>query len=255
MRKALIILVTFGLTLAGAYEMLLIDDNPSGFGYENMDYLETDLDNWGYSYTHVHNNSSTLYTSDESTLNNYDIIVWYNADRLIDADERTTLNDWVSDGNYLVITGRDSLNMDPEMAALIHSSTNGEFLSGNAFTNTQSHWITDYNYGYFVGDNINLLDTCLDHDNCNADGSPDTLAVARLLLDHLLGPTKILVTENVGAYNGVIVYWNGNNNAREWWDEYYSPKTWNMFHNCLAYMIDQTAPVNHISWGELKTKL
>lgn len=257
MRKALLVLLGL-LTVAYAaeYNLLLLDDENDAGGSENMLNFEDDLGDWGIEFDHFFENALNLYSEDPTALEPYNIILWYNASRAISSSERDTLQTWVEEGNCLVVTGRDSIGLpnDPYMADLVNSTTNGDYLNADAFRISKEHWITSGPNGDFYNESYDLVETCRDCDNVRAQ-SPETLSLGKLRRGTLIGPDKIIVTEDVGAGNGIIVYWNGNADSREWWDQVYTPATWNMIHNCLDYMMDyvETNAVEPVSWGELKT--
>lgn len=261
MRKVLIVMiVACWASLAGAYSMLLIDDGEAGGYVENMHWVATGpLTNWGYSFDHLYDNNTHRYTEDGGLLADYNIILWYNRGRPISETEKATLDAWVRGGRFLVVTGRDSLWNDPHLAELIYSSTYGDFLPGDRFVISNEHWITDGIGGYLeVGEIIDLLPSCYDNDDCNPLSSPSELplTIAYLLIgEHGRGPSKIMVTENIGPHRGMTIYWNGNYQAQEWWKDLDSPKTWQMFRNMMDYLTSNVSSISYVSWGELKTAI
>ena len=205
MRKALLVLLGLLVSLCVAdYTLLLLDDEIENIYEENMMNLEDDLDNWGIGYDHLFDNKTELYSEDSATLDDYDIILWYNASRAISVDERDAMQSWVEDGNCLVVTGRDSVGLpnDPYMADLINSTTNGDYLNADSFTISREHWITSGPNGDFYGETYDLMETCKDCDNVTAQ-YPNTISVGKLLRETMLGPDKIIVTEDIGAGRGL----------------------------------------------------
>ncbi|GAF82316.1 unnamed protein product, partial [marine sediment metagenome] len=108
--------------------------------------------------------------------------------------------------------------------------------------------------GFFEGD-FDIIPEAHDHDKA-APKSPGTYQIAMTVIgEHVIGPAKILVSENVESLRGgIVVYWNGNWDAVEWWRMSQTPDTVNMFKNMMYYFIE-TVPENTVedtSWGVIK---
>ncbi|MCK4593590.1 hypothetical protein KAU45_03745, partial [bacterium] len=160
------------------------------------------------------------------------------------------------EGNFLTVTGEDSLGSpnDPLMAALVGSTTYGDYPFCDKFTVTRpENWIMDGPAGYFDG-TYDILECAADHDVCSPK-PPHTYTVALTIIgDFTVGPPKILVTEIPNPNGGTVVYWNGNWNAVEWWRMSQTPETVNMFKNMVYYFIENAPDdaVEETSWGSIK---
>lgn len=256
--KALALLLIFAAS-APAYQLLLLDDGPPDYGmpddYLNLDRVEDILDGMGIAYDHVHNNRFLNKTSSNQFLENYDIILWYNDNRAITPSEFGALRLWVGQGNFLVVTGEDSLGSpnDPLMAELVGSLTYGDYPFTERFTiNNSDSWIADGEAGFYSG-TYDILPYASDHDLA-LPKPPGTYAVAYVPTeDNAVGTAKILVTELVPPKGGIIVYWNGNRDAAEWWRMTQTPHTVNMFKNMMLYLTQRVMGVEEMSWGGLKS--
>jgi hypothetical protein len=240
-----------------AYNLLLLDDSSPDYGmpddYNNLDNVEQVLTDMGVGFDHWHNNWIMNKSADLDFLEDYDVILWYNDNRAILGQEYQVMQEWVSRGNYLVVTGEDSLGSpnDPLMASLVGSVIYGDCPYCDSYTVTRpDSWIADGDAGYYDG-TYAVLDYAADHDKA-APKLPGTYAVAFTLVgDHTVGPAKILVTEDVEPGGGVVVYWNGNRDGAEWWRLSQTPETVNMFKN-MMYFLTQNVGVQEVSWGDLK---
>jgi hypothetical protein len=257
--KLTAIALCFAMVLGGsAYNRLLLDDSSPDYGmtdsYCNLDSVEQVLIDMGITFDHWHNNWIMNKSADLKFLMDYDIILWYNDNRAISQDEYTVMRQWVGEGNYLVVTGEDSLGSpnDPLMADLVGSTVYGDCPYCLQFAVSQSDsWIMDGDAGYYDGI-YDLLDYASDHDLAEPN-LPQTYAVAVTLVDdHNVGPAKILVTEVVPPRGGIVVYWNGNRDAAEWWRLSQTPETVNMFKNMMYYLTANVAGIEPVSWGGLK---
>lgn len=261
MKRMLLVLLFLGFTAAGAVDLLLVDDNaidqsddPFHINFPNLDKVEGKLDELGIAYTHEHDNRWRYpgITENPNFLNDYRIIIFYNDQRVITQEEYDTLLEWVSEGNYLIVTGYDSLGNpnDPLMAQLVGSATYGDYPFCDSFGVCDSNnFIMDGNWGYFAaGTSYDILPDCTDHDW--AQPLPGTRKLATACTGHVLGPAKILLTENVGD-GGIIIYWNGNWDSEEWWWFNRSPDSVNMFRNMMDYLV-ALVPVQETSWGGIK---
>jgi hypothetical protein len=242
--------------MAGAKEVLLVDDNSQdGDPYPNnvnLDRVEGILDALGIDYHHEWNDRIRYpgITADLDFLNDYHIMIWYNDNRAIDQSEYDAVRAWVEEGNFLIVTGYDSLGNpnDVLMAQLVGSSTCGDYPFCDSFTVGDSdNFIMDGDWGYFSG-SYDLLPEGSDNDWANA--APGTRQIATCYTGHVRGPAKILLTENVGN-GGIVVYWNGNWDSIEWWRMSQTPDTVNMFRNMMDYLFAM-APVQEMSWGGIK---
>jgi hypothetical protein len=258
--KLTAIALCFAMVLGGsAYNLLLLDDSSPDYGMpddnRNLDNVEQVLTGMGVTYDHWHNNWIMNKSADLKFLLDYDIILWYNDNRAISQDEYKVMKQWVGEGNYLVVTGEDSLGSpnDPLMADLVGSTVYGDYPFCQQFTITDSdNWVMDGDAGYYEGV-YDLLDYASDHDKAEPN-LPGTYAVAVTLVDGInVGPAKILVTEIVPPRGGIVVYWNGNRDASEWWRLSQTPETVNMFKNMMYYLTDNVAAIATVSWGGLKS--
>jgi len=257
--KLTAIALCFAMVLAGsAFNLLLLDDSSPDYGmpddYNNLDSVEQVLIEMDISFDHWHNNWILHKSSDAEFLAAYDIIVWYNDNRAISQSEYGAMLQWVRAGNYLVVTGEDSLGSpdDPLMADLVGSIIYGDnpFCTGFSITRPDN-WIADGNAGYYDG-SYELLDYASDQDKA-APRLPGTYSMAVTLVgDYTLGPAKVLVTENIKPQNGIIIYWNGNRDGAEWWRLSQTPQTVNMFKNMMYYLTQHSSSLTPISWGGLK---
>ncbi|MCX7021502.1 MAG: hypothetical protein NTW26_04350 [bacterium] len=242
---------------ASGYNLLLLDDSSPDYGmpgdYNNLDSVENILTDMGISFDHWHNNWIMNKSSDLNFLLNYDIILWYNDNRAISQSEYGTMREWVGEGNCLVVTGEDSLGSpnDPLMAELVGSTTYGDYPFCERFTITKpDNWIADGEAGYYDG-TYDIITYASDYDMAEPR-LPGTYAVAVTLVNGInVGPAKILVTEMVPPRGGIVVYWNGNRDAAEWWRMSQTPVTVNMFKNMMFYFT-QISSVDEVSWGGIK---
>jgi hypothetical protein len=251
----------FMMTLgAWAYQLLLLDDAPPDHGmpddYSNLDSVENILDEMGISYDHWHNNGFYKKTADVEFLQGYDIILWYNDNRAIDQAEFDALRQWVSEGGFLTVTGEDSLGSpnDPLLAALVGSTTFGDFPFCETFSVTRPDTlITDGPAGYFDG-TYDIIEYAADHDICSPK-PPLTYSVALTFVgEFTVGPPKFLITESLDPNGGIVVYWNGNWDAVEWWRKSQTMDTVNMFKNMVFYFVDHVpgGAVQEMTWGGIK---
>jgi hypothetical protein len=262
MKRLLLVLLFFGFTTAGAVDVLLLDDNSQDISedpfrnFPNLDMVEGKLDELGITYAHEHDNSYRYpnITENPDFLADYRIIVWYNDQRVITQDEYNTVLDWVEAGNYLVVTGYDSLGNpnDTLMAQLVGSTSCGDYPFCDHFVvSDDDNFIMNGDWETFsVGDSIDILPDATDHDWAQA--APGTRKIATAYTEHLQGPSKILLTEDVGD-GGMIVYWNGNWDSIEWWRFTQTPETVNMFRNMIGHLVDLVhEAVVETSWGGIK---
>ncbi len=255
MSKLSVIFCLFLAFTALGYNLLLIDDySASG---SNSDFEELInrhiLEDMSISYTYIYHNSVTKRTEDASYLSSYDIILWNTWNRVITTAEKDTLEAWVNDGNYLVVTGFDSLGSptDTNAADLVRSTQSGDFSYTERYKVYDiDHWITNGFYEDAAGVEADFYTESTDHDL--AFPAADTLALAIVEQSgEFIGPTKIMVTENVGGNGGIIVYWNGNKNVHDWSNHTYQPHLVNMFRNMMDYLTTYHS-IESVSWGQIK---
>ena len=260
MKRLFITLLFIGITAAGAVDLLLVDDNSEDGdpypNYVNLDRVEGILDALGIDYHHEWDDRIRYpgITADLDYLRNYRIMIWYNDNRAIDQSEYDAVKAWVEEGNYLIVTGYDSLGNpnDTLMAQLVGSSTCGDYPFCNSFSvGDSNNFIMDGDWGYFAaGTSYDILPDATDHDWVQP--APGTQKIATCYTGSVLGPAKILLTEGVGD-DGIIIYWNGNWDSIEWWRFTQTPDTVNMFRNMMDYLVDLASEaVENTSWGGIK---
>jgi hypothetical protein len=177
------------------------------------------LDDMGLTYDVVNNNwngSQGIYTSDYSFLSNYGAVVWYasgyGSGRNITQQEHDALEQFLQAGGRLLVTGYDTLGSPTDLllADLVRSSSSGDGPFTYDYTITDgNHPITDGPYGSFPA-GTTLTATYYDHDQAEADTGRGAITVAELSDGH----DKIMATEL--ASDGIVVYWNGNDNVSDW---------------------------------------
>jgi len=257
MSKLSVLLCLFLAFTAMGYNLLLIDDYAASGSNSDFEELfnRNILENMGISYTYIYNNSVTKKTEDATYLGGYDIILWNTWNRVISAEEKSTLGAWVATGAYLVVTGFDSLGSptDTTAANLVKSSRSGDFSYTESYKIADiDHWITDGTYEYTAGLEGDFYSESTDHDQ--ASPTAGTLSLGNVKQNDIFtGPSKILVTENIGN-GGIIIYWNGNKNVHDWSNTTYQPHLVNMFRNMMDYLcnIDPPTAVESVSWGQIK---
>ncbi|HUT99271.1 MAG TPA: hypothetical protein VM054_09370 [bacterium] len=258
--KLTAITLCFAMVLgASAYNLLLLDDSSPDYGMpddnNNLDSVEQVLTDMGISFDHWHNNWIMNKSADLRFLLDYDIILWYNDNRAILESEYQVMQKWVGEGNFLVVTGEDSLGSpnDPLMAELVGSAIYGDCPFCEQFTVTNpNNWVADGEAGFYDG-TYDIIAYASDHDMAEPK-LPVTYAVAVTVTgDHGVGPAKILVTEVVPPLGGIVVYWNGNRDAAEWWRMSQTPVTVNMFKNMMNFLTDNVSGVAEVTWGSLKS--
>jgi len=255
MSKLSVVLCLFLAFTALGYNLLLIDDySASG---SNSDFEE--LINWGIlegmgiSYTYIYHNSVTKKTEDASYLSNYTDILWNTWNRVITTAEKDTLEAWVNDGNSLVVTGFDALGSptDTNLAALVRSTQSGDFPYTKSFQIADiDHWIINGSYEDAAGVEADFYTESTDHDRAAPVSGTISLGSVEQS-GSFSGPSKILVTEDVGGNGGIIVYWNGNKNVHDWSNSTYQPHLVNMFRNMMEYLTTWHS-IETVSWGQIK---
>lgn len=170
------------------------------------------LDDLGKSYDILNNNINTGFTKNLTILLQYQMVIFYNDNRAISGLERQILDDYLSLGGVLLVTGLDSLGgpSDANLAKVVRSSEYGDNPGENSFSVTDgTHPIMDGVYGqYSTGSIFSLGES--NHDMAEADFALGAYTVAELPDDY----DKIIAAElSAGAR---VVYWNGNRNCNDW---------------------------------------
>jgi hypothetical protein len=259
-KLSVVLCLLFAFTAMG-YNLLLIDDYAASGSNSDFEELINRhiLEDMSISYTYIYNNSVTKKTEDAGYLSSYNIILWNTWDRVISTAEKDALEDWVNVGRYLVVTGFDSLGSptDPNAADLVRSTQSGDFSYTERYKVYDiDHWIINGTYEDAAGVEADFYTESTDHDL--ALPAADTLALAIVEQSgEFIGPTKIMVTENIGN-GGIIVYWNGNKNVHDWSNDTYQPHLVNMFRNMMDYMCSINPPpfesIESVSWGQIKAE-
>lgn len=180
-------------------EVALISDS------NELSVLTPMLDSMGIGYDTYSHNEIYFYTANSSLLLSYPAVVFYKSEsysRLLTSREYSALNDYLTHGGNLLVTGFDSLYSDALLADIIRSSSYGDDTGEpDLFVVNDSHPIMNGSYGSFpAGYNISgLFDDC---DKVEADVTRNAVAVAKLAD----GYDKIIATE---LYPGKVVFWNG----------------------------------------------
>jgi uncharacterized membrane protein len=187
------------------------------------------LDELTKSYDLLDDNSIDLYTSDIMLLLQYETVIFYNQNRLIDVDEQQALNDYIELGGALVVTGFDSLGSpdDNLLANVVRSTDIGDNMGENSFSVIdEMHPITSSIFGqYSQGTTFTVGQT--DHDNAEADTSRGAQTVCELND----GYDKIISTQM--PLGGRVIYWNGNEYCEDWT----SPETEDLFKNLIVWLM------------------
>jgi uncharacterized membrane protein len=170
------------------------------------------LDDLGKSYDILNNNINTGITKELTILLQYQMVIFYNDNRAISGLERQVLDDYLSLGGVILVTGLDSLGgpSDGNLAKVVRSSEYGDNTGENSFSVTDgTHPIMDGVYGqYSTGNTFSLGES--NHDMAEADFSLGALTVAELPDGH----DKIIAAEL--SSDARVVYWNGNRNCNDW---------------------------------------
>jgi hypothetical protein len=201
------------------------------------------LQEGGRSATAYTNNGDMgTYTSDTSFLNQYSRIVLHKRNRELTSAEATALQTWVNEGGRLIVTGHDSVGSptDNLMAGIVNCLNPSDFLSSDDLV------VTNASHPIMMGPaqaftlNQSLLAATSDHDTC----APGTGAIQLVRADGFSSSTsKVQITENIGVGQGMVIYWNGNDNVDdastlEEWEgiEGTQPALQNLFRNSLDYI-------------------
>ncbi|UCG68446.1 MAG: S8 family serine peptidase, partial [Thermoplasmata archaeon] len=170
------------------------------------------LDDLGKGYDILDDNAVNLFTRDLLLLLEYQSVIFYNSDRAIENKEGQILNDYITLGGTLLVTGFDSLGApnDANLADVVRSTLTGDNMGWSSFAITNgSHPITDGIYGqYPSGSEFFVGET--DHDFAEADITRGAQTIAELGD----GSDKIIAT--VLPSGGKVIYWNGNGNCDDW---------------------------------------
>lgn len=227
-------------------DIALISD---GAELDNPVFL-TALTGMGITYTVFNDNDldvggDVAYTDDPAFLAPWEIIIWYQSGyngsgRAITQAEHDAVAAWLAAGGKLVVTGYDVIGSpdDPLMAALIRSSSFGDYTSGYYSDVVMAHPITNGPYGNFVGQ-TNIEASYDDNDEAVADagqGSETVLMVNYDLADNI---AKILVTEDP-ATGMVVIFWNGNYDLGDWDDPGSYPAVYDIMRNMMDFICQTT---------------
>ncbi|HEV8320151.1 MAG TPA: hypothetical protein VG389_00950 [Myxococcota bacterium] len=186
-------------------------------------------------YDHMPDNTTARFTENAALIGAFDVVVWYQHNRLISTAEHDTLEAWLQGGGRLLVTGHDSLGDpdDPLLAALVRSATVGDVVGVTDFTITDgTHPIATGPYGaHGTGEAVTTPTNDIDA------AEADTAAGAVTVAAYTDGHDKIIATALPGG--GVVVYWNGNGQ-----DMSYVSPDWGagqtamreMFQNAVAWM-------------------
>jgi subtilase family serine protease len=187
------------------------------------------LDELNRTYDILNNNVQNGHTDDILPLLDYQMVIFYNENRVIDTIEHRTLNDYIELGGFLLVTGFDSLGApdDALMADLVRSTDVGDNMGKSSFSVADDqHPIMDGVFGSFSsGSSYNVGQT--DHDYAEADISRGAQTVAELPD----GYDKIISTEL--ASGGKVVYWNGNRYCEDW----LTVDIEDMFKNLIVWLV------------------
>ena len=159
----------------------------------------------GHTFINYDNNQNGVHSSNMTLLNMYETIIFHEHDRTISSVEMNNLTAWVQAGGRLLVTGYDSLGSptDQNLANVVNCTGPGD----GPFSNTLI--VTNATHPIMMGPaqafmmSQSLTASTTDHDQCN----PGVNAV-RLI--SVTSSSKLQVTDNVGAGNGKVIYWNGN---------------------------------------------
>jgi uncharacterized membrane protein len=170
------------------------------------------LDDLGKSYDILNNNMNTGFTKNLTILLQYQMVIFYNDNRAISGLERQILDDYLSLGGVLLVTGLDSLGgpSDSNLAKVVRSSEYGDNPGESSFSVTDgAHPIMDGVYGqYSTSSTFSLGES--NHDMAEADFTLGAQTVAELPD----GQDKIIAAEL--STGGRVVYWNGNRDCNDW---------------------------------------
>jgi uncharacterized membrane protein len=170
------------------------------------------LDEIGKQYDILNDNAANLFTGNITLLLDYQMVIFYNGNRLINNLEWEILNDYISLGGALLVTGHDSLGSpdDALLADLVRSTAYGDNMGLDTFTITNgSHPITEGIFGLYPEASQYIVSET-DHDLAEADLVRGAQTVAELSE----GSDKIISTELPSG--GKVIYWNGNRNCLDW---------------------------------------
>jgi cysteine-rich repeat protein len=170
------------------------------------------LTNEGFLHE-ARNNGAGVYTSDLSELQRFRMVIFYNHDRAISAQEHTALNQYVEQGGKLLVTGYDSMAhpLDTLLSDVSRVITVADYAGQNSCTVTSdSYPPLSGPYGTFPN-GMTFTVPHSDHDHVQADA-----ARGAVQLIAVNAAAKLTVAENVGPGDGTVWYWNGNLSAMDW---------------------------------------
>ena len=189
----------------------------------------------GHSFVLHDNNNAGVHTSNMALLNMYETIILQKHDRALSGAEVTNLTNWVQAGGRLLVTGYDSLGSptDTGLAGVVNclSPADGPFSTVLTVTNAVHPILQGPAQAFAPG--FALTAGSSDHDTCQpGPGSVPLVSVTT--------STKLIVTDNVGAGAGRVIYWSGNGPSTavpEWTGTAGTqPDLQNLFVNVLDHM-------------------
>jgi cysteine-rich repeat protein len=170
------------------------------------------VDSIGFAYNNVHNDTRQ-YSSDAGLMLPYTMIVYYQFNRAISAEEQEALDRYVQCGGRLLLTGYDSMAspLDIRLAEVARVTTAGDGpFEGNCTVTYGSTPATDGPHGYYPeGTDFSVSQT--DHDNVEADATAGSIE-----LIGVSDAAKLTYAEDVGTGGGNVFYWNGNALLEDW---------------------------------------
>ncbi|UCE38192.1 MAG: S8 family serine peptidase [Thermoplasmata archaeon] len=173
------------------------------------------VDGLGKSHDILNNNIANKFTSNITLLLKYQLVIFYNDERAISDTEYQVLEDYLTLGGVLLVTGYDSLGSpdDANLADIVRSSAFGDNSNENMFVVLDgSHPMMEGGYGQFsTGNLFSLSET--DHDMAEADDAEGAKTIAELSD----GYDKIIATEL--PQGAKVIYWNGNRNCLDWTED------------------------------------
>jgi hypothetical protein len=194
--------------------------------------------NNGHTFTVYSNNTAGTFTSDSVLLSGFETVVFHKHDRSITLAEFNALTAFVNGGGSLLVTGYDSLGSpsDTMLATLLNCSGPVDYTGVTALV------VTDGTHPIALGPlqtftvGQTLTASSSDHDDCN-------LGAGALQIVSVSAAPKLMVTDNVGAGGGKVIYWNGNGSGSGPLTDWNGtggtqPALQNLFVNTLFHMCD-----------------
>jgi hypothetical protein len=189
------------------------------------------LSELGLYYDVLNNNSQEKYTEDYDVLKQYGLIIYYSASRRLSANEKLTLDRYLTEhGGNLIVSGYDSLGSptDFNMAYLVRSRYyyDGPWWYGCVVTDG-SHPIMETPFGS-MDSSDEFFASNFDHDRALPDPFRGSKAIATVA-----SYSKILVTDSIQPSGAKVVYWNGNRFTQDW--DYEGSECEMLFKNLLVW--------------------